>query len=679
MVKPKKNIWKYFKGEVKDNKTIYSCIFCKKQYAKNATRMAEHLAMKCMKCPKNIQAFEAKGLKGASEDSPSLLNPPGPSPSTSFASTTSLPSSTRWSRCNTMTTMDRFVDKIDVKEEKMLNKKLASAIFSSGCPFSLVENPYWKDFFSSLRPSFKLPTRKDIGGKYLDREFESVEADVWTKIRSSNSVALQCDGWSNIRNEAIINFIITTPSPVLLKTMATGAERHTGEYIAQELMKCITDIGPNKLIGIVSDNAASMEKAKKIVVEQLPYITAYSCASHTLNLFIGDVMKLQSLTTIEGACKQIVKEITASHINTAALSQIQKDKYGSIRSLKMPVKTRWGSILHCISSLILSKEALQILAVSEESYSIKLARAVRDNILDNDIFWVRLDKIHNILQPIVKWITILEGDQDTFSKVLIAVKDIEKCLSSNTPGLPIKSNEENELLASFEKRKTMLLKPIHLAAYLLNPNYFGAELSAQQHVEALKFIDCLISTHPLFAEHQAIISLELTNYLGKHELWSMEFVWQTGKIANPVTWWRGICSKMKLKDLAIAILELPASSAATERSFSRYSFLHNKRRNKLTTERAGKLTFVSTNKTLLAPTFLAGETPIASSSRDDEQLTAPSPSTSGRQRQPPQDDSSSSSDEQDEDADAFSVHSSTSCAESETFTDLEEAGSGLES
>ncbi|CAI6375528.1 unnamed protein product [Macrosiphum euphorbiae] len=49
------------------------------------------------------------------------------------------------------------------------------------------------------------------------------------------------------------------------------------------------------------------------------------------------------------------------------------------------------------------------------------------------------------------------------------------------------------------------------------------------------------------------------------------------------TWWNGICSNTKL------------SSDATERSFSVYSHIHNKKRNRLTNTSASKLLFVQAN------------------------------------------------------------------------------------
>lgn len=64
-----------------------------------------------------------------------------------------------------------------------------------------------------------------------------------------------------------------------------------------------------------------------------------------------------------------------------------------------------------------------MLAISQEVYKIKLSKPVKDNILDDDVFWVRLERIQQILQPIVKWITILESDNITMSRVFLAIKE----------------------------------------------------------------------------------------------------------------------------------------------------------------------------------------------------------------------------------------------------------------
>jgi len=111
-------------------------------------------------------------------------------------------------------------------------------LYSSGTPLDFVEDSYWRQFFVRIRPAFKIPSRYIISNKLLDSEYARGNADVHLKITISKNLSLQCDSWSNIRyiylkfkimlyifyydilfffnfrNEAIMNFIICTPSPV---------------------------------------------------------------------------------------------------------------------------------------------------------------------------------------------------------------------------------------------------------------------------------------------------------------------------------------------------------------------------------------------------------------------------------------------------------------------------------
>ncbi|CAH2016519.1 unnamed protein product, partial [Acanthoscelides obtectus] len=78
-----------------------------------------------------------------------------------------------------------------------------------------------------------------ISGSFGDTEYESIAANIQIKISEANAlgVGLQCDGWSNRRNESIINFIITTPTPIFFKTFTTDTNRHTAEYMAEKIRR----------------------------------------------------------------------------------------------------------------------------------------------------------------------------------------------------------------------------------------------------------------------------------------------------------------------------------------------------------------------------------------------------------------------------------------------------------
>lgn len=57
----------------------------------------------------------------------------------------------------------------------------------------------------------------------------------------------------------------------------------------------------------------------------------------------------------------------------ANFTRIQKEK--NIKcSLKLPVKTRWGSFINCLESLIKNKSTLQNLAISDDKNVSKLKK-----------------------------------------------------------------------------------------------------------------------------------------------------------------------------------------------------------------------------------------------------------------------------------------------------------------
>ena len=82
-------------------------------------------------------------------------------------------------------------------------------------------------------------------------------------------------------------------------------------------------------------------------------------------------------------------------------------------------------------------------------------------------------------------------------------------------------------------------------------------------------------------------------------LFCRDFVWEASKTCPPWIWWKGILGSTQLSKVAERLLSLPATTAATERSFSTHDMIHTKARNKLTTERASKLVYVRHNLKIL--------------------------------------------------------------------------------
>ena len=93
----------------------------------------------------------------------------------------------------------------------------------------------------------------------------------------------------------------------------------------------------------------------------------------------------------------------------------------------------------------------------------------------------------------------------------------------------------------------------------------------------------------------AIILKEMAEYKGNLGMFAKTFMWKALDSMGPISWWNGMCSNTRLKKLATAILNLPPTSAAIERSFSRQSWIHSAKRNRLTNKRAAMIVEIGYN------------------------------------------------------------------------------------
>ncbi|XP_043460888.1 uncharacterized protein LOC122497691 [Leptopilina heterotoma] len=234
MTKPKNNVWDYFrpKKNINGNLEGYACIFCDILYQKNATRQKKHLN-KCSKCQEDIKKIFNVGLETnksksdmsyffsveSSDNALTTENEDDQILQVSGDNIISTKSKDKMIGSNQpkLFTVKNYHDSITSNEQNELDEHFARAIYSSGTPLSLFENKYWGDFLKKLRPAWKKPSRHKLSEPLLKTEFRIVQQDIFTKVAEASVVGIQCNGWSNRRNESIINVIVTTLEPVFMR------------------------------------------------------------------------------------------------------------------------------------------------------------------------------------------------------------------------------------------------------------------------------------------------------------------------------------------------------------------------------------------------------------------------------------------------------------------------------
>ena len=73
--------------------------------------------------------------------------------------------------------------------------------------------------------------------------------------------------------------------------------------------------------------------------------------------------------------------------------------------------------------------------------------------------------------------------------------------------------------------------------------------------------------------------------------------WKSACDVDIITWWKGNFSSVtpELTRFVVCILSIPTSSAASERNWTTFSYIHDRKRNKLTPEHVFKLVYIYFN------------------------------------------------------------------------------------
>ena len=107
-------------------------------------------------------------------------------------------------------------------------------------------------------------------------------------------LSIMSDGWSNVQNKPLLNFIVTTPKGnKFLYAVDTSSHVKDAAYIADRLADAIESQGPENVVAMVTDSASVNEAAADLVKLRYPTISWVRCAAHALNLALRG--KIQSV------------------------------------------------------------------------------------------------------------------------------------------------------------------------------------------------------------------------------------------------------------------------------------------------------------------------------------------------------------------------------------------------
>lgn len=126
-----------------------------------------------------------------------------------------------------------------------------------------------------------------------------MQNEVTKKLSESSNLHFQCDGWSNCRNESIINCIISVPDPLFVKFIETKENSHDATYLCNQMAEVMESMEPKNFFAAIGDNAVNMQAALNLLKVKYPHIEPLGCIPHLMHLLCFDILKRASAKKIE--------------------------------------------------------------------------------------------------------------------------------------------------------------------------------------------------------------------------------------------------------------------------------------------------------------------------------------------------------------------------------------------
>jgi hAT family C-terminal dimerisation region len=292
--------------------------------------------------------------------------------------------------------------------------------------------------------------------------------------------------------------------------------------------------------------------------------------------------------TIFTQAQEIVQGFSYSPKQLGILRQYMKNSLGGIKSFALSVITRWGSQVRMLQSLQRVKLALKIyytLLPTDAGQSIRK----HQSLINNQNWWDNITNLLKILNPIDEAIKMSESDKANLHYVVSRWKKLWKHLDQH----------KTISAEAFEKRFKRQTNDCHLMAYLLNPATVGDNMN---EIPGYQDINWHERAYAFFVHHQIepVSALkELDEFREKTgRFYSKLWCWQLAEDAS-VFWNSATILAPTIGPIAIRLMSTPATSVPSERAFSILNLVHNKLRNRLSTERVDKLQYIYINERVL--------------------------------------------------------------------------------
>ena len=487
---------------------------------------------------------------------------------------------------------------------KVLQDQMAEAVILDSLPLDAFEDkkhlaPILKRFYPTVKP----PTSKDIVRIHLPDVYKRTQNEVLNHIKNATLLNLITDESNNIKRQRVQNLCVNIPGhgAFYWDSEIINGDTCDGEWHADWLDHRFQTIsgGNTSLINSVSmDTCPTQNKASRILSARPPYKHVFfvPCTSHGLQLLIKDVIAIPWISERVKQAQAIVTAFTGTPKQLAILRDIMQSTLGSVYSFTLSVITRWGTQTAMIKSV---RRAYPALLKYANSIPDDASKEIRDVVptIDNGQFWVDLDFVFDLLEPLDKAIKKSESDTATLQYVVPMWKDcrrhLQRMLTSRTDAVDYQQWEAQIFKARFLRQTG----DIHIVAYLLDPTTLGDDdIPFYTAAEVTGILHNFFKRQGIDNQYGMTQTLEFR--YREERFHNGHFIWEYKH--NMRTFWKVARSiAPAIAPIAIRLASTPCNSVPSERSFSILKLLHNKLRNRLKADKVNMLQFIYINRRVI--------------------------------------------------------------------------------
>ena len=123
-----------------------------------------------------------------------------------------------------------------IEQQEACDKAWAREFYLCNIPFAVVKNEYYIEAKTATNPAMKEISDHKVRIKYLNECFAESTLDIKLEIQNCKTAKTLCsNGWTNIRRQPIVNYVLVTDKALFLKSVETGDKQHTAQFVADEL------------------------------------------------------------------------------------------------------------------------------------------------------------------------------------------------------------------------------------------------------------------------------------------------------------------------------------------------------------------------------------------------------------------------------------------------------------